>query len=663
MDLWPHQKAALVATYDLIKQGQKRICITAPTGAGKTACAATVAMQAAKQGMQALFTAPKIVLVEQTLDAFAERTGLPKDQFGVLQASNSRNLDAPYIVGTPQTIHHRGLPQNVRVVIVDECHKRFDTLHKAIKAAQNPPTLIGLTATPYAPSMALDYDALVLCSTTDELVEKGVLCPAKLYAAEAIDTSGLNYNHATGDYGSASDIEDRTNDAVLDGMIERWREVMDRHFGGPDKTLAFSRSIQQGEKLVNRFRAEGYDFRQVHSGDDPVERHRNIEDYRSGRCLGLVSVDVLAEGFDVRDTRCVLFARPTKSLTRLVQAIGRGQRSCEGKDHCVVIDMSTSLRHRFGDLTAHWSVGPQGFAKPRKPSPGGIEKTKVCPNCNAIVPALSMKCPSCGYVWPEKEMKVFRGQLVALERANVAGMTLEELGEAARDRIVANRALAWGSCCTAAEALIANGTFKGDRSVYQRACDIWRDFDRYGALDKVAAKPSRWHIKKIGKTRPKGDLAAIAVELGRKGFKAYLARYKDAPAIERTLDALRVKYPQLHWQWNADRTDFVVKWLSGAASEKTKRIRAAHFQIDPEQADAICLPYEMGEVGMPVDSNRACETEDYIRRGYSVRKTTTISNPMDLREIELPYGCEARERIRQQRIEGYRQRAESRRRT
>ena len=61
----------------------------------------------------------------------------------------------------------------------------------------------------------------------------------------------------------------------------------------------------------------------------------------------LVSVDLFSEGFDCPDVEFIQLARPTLSLAKYMQMVGRGLRVAEGKDYCVILD-NVGLYKRFG---------------------------------------------------------------------------------------------------------------------------------------------------------------------------------------------------------------------------------------------------------------------------------------------------------------------------
>ena len=61
----------------------------------------------------------------------------------------------------------------------------------------------------------------------------------------------------------------------------------------------------------------------------------------------LVSVDLFSEGFDCPDVEFIQMARPTLSLAKYLQMVGRGLRVHEGKECCTIID-NVGLYRRFG---------------------------------------------------------------------------------------------------------------------------------------------------------------------------------------------------------------------------------------------------------------------------------------------------------------------------
>jgi hypothetical protein len=69
-----------------------------------------------------------------------------------------------------------------------------------------------------------------------------------------------------------------------------------------------------------------------------VERQRILSDWRFGHIQLITNDSVLTEGFNFPELSCLVFARPTASLVRYVQQLGRGTRTAPGKLDCLVLE-------------------------------------------------------------------------------------------------------------------------------------------------------------------------------------------------------------------------------------------------------------------------------------------------------------------------------------
>ena len=68
----------------------------------------------------------------------------------------------------------------------------------------------------------------------------------------------------------------------------------------------------------------------------------------------LVNVDIFSEGFDCPDVEFVQLARPTLSLVKYLQMVGRGLRVAKGKKNCLIID-NVGLYRVFGLPSQVWN--------------------------------------------------------------------------------------------------------------------------------------------------------------------------------------------------------------------------------------------------------------------------------------------------------------------
>ena len=76
------------------------------------------------------------------------------------------------------------------------------------------------------------------------------------------------------------------------------------------------------------------------SSKTPLEERKEIIERFKGTndIQVLVNVDLFGEGFDCPDVEFIQLARPTLSLAKYLQQVGRGMRVFEGKKYCLPYD-------------------------------------------------------------------------------------------------------------------------------------------------------------------------------------------------------------------------------------------------------------------------------------------------------------------------------------
>lgn len=106
----------------------------------------------------------------------------------------------------------------------------------------------------------------------------------------------------------------------------------------PKQTVVFCTSVRHSEELSELFREHGIEARSVSGKTQPQERKRILEKYEKGEIPILCACDLLNEGWDSPHTQVLFMSRPTMSKTIYMRQLGRGMRTCEGKDFLMVFD-------------------------------------------------------------------------------------------------------------------------------------------------------------------------------------------------------------------------------------------------------------------------------------------------------------------------------------
>jgi DNA repair protein RadD len=323
------------------------------------------------------------------------------------------NWGRPVQIASVQTLNKRGIP-DTDLVIIDEAHRWYDLYETWMKGphwADVP--FIGLTATPWTRGLGRYYDTLIVGSTTRELIKDGYLSKFRVFAPASPDLTGVRTvagDYHEGDLSAAMDKE-----ALVADVVDTW---MVR--GQLRPTLCFAVDCAHAKHLQKKFQARGINAGYIDAHTKISERLDIDKRFHSGEIKVVCNVGCLTTGIDW-DVGCIILARPTKSETLFVQMIGRGLRTAEGKDDCLILDHSDN-HTRLGFVTDihHEELDdgkPKSKAKPKQQE----ALPKKCPSCDFLKPAKERTCPACGFTPEPKCTVVHRdGELVELSDRRTA---------------------------------------------------------------------------------------------------------------------------------------------------------------------------------------------------------------------------------------------------
>lgn len=416
-----YQVDAEQQTRSALARGSKRVVMYLPTGGGKTLTATSIIQKAVAKGRKVVFLANRKQLVAQT-SAVLARYGI---DHGILQAENTCRTYERVLVASIDTVHVRGLPDDVGLLIIDECHGVAGSeKYRQLLTKYNNVPVVGLTATPFSSGMAKHYDALsgplfgdlVVGATIKELIDQGHLIDCDIYAPSEPDLKSvrsskgidgvLDYNQS--DLEKVADLPDLIGD-----ILTHWRKL-----ANGKQTVVFASSIAHSKHICETFKADGIKAEHIDYFDDDDTRAAILDRFARGETKVLSNVALLSEGWDCPSTEVMILARPTRSLIRFIQMVGRVLRPAPGKERALLLDHSGStarLGHPCDDLPLVLDDG-----KPKKAGQGP-ERTeplpKPCQKCHFIKPAKVHTCPQCGFA-PERQSDVVvgAGDLVKQER-------------------------------------------------------------------------------------------------------------------------------------------------------------------------------------------------------------------------------------------------------
>lgn len=371
-----------------------RMVAMAPTGAGKTRVAAKIIEGCTSRGMRVCFVVPRISLVGQTVRALND-LGLEDI---TLQWGDSETCDRALITVASVDTMIRRVKRDYDLVIIDECHYKRKQI---LEWMENHPKerYLGLTATPYASWMGNYYTGLAKSKGMRWLIDNKRLAEYEVFAPSVPDMSRAKTRKGTmgNDYVEA-DIEAIMGDyKVVGNVVENWLE-----HGESRLTMTLAVNVNHANHLMLEFEKAGVPCETITAKTKVEERERIFQRMRDGITKNVLSVDTLTAGFDMPEVTCLINARPTKSLMRYVQGMGRALRYY--KDITTYIFDHSGSTLELGmpeDITIDELFSEEegkSCDSEQEEKEKTIKKPKLCPSCNFLKAAGVYKCPKCGFI-------------------------------------------------------------------------------------------------------------------------------------------------------------------------------------------------------------------------------------------------------------------------
>ena len=355
-----------IDSFPSIINQHRRFIVKAPTGAGKTVLASEIVERFYKE-KKIVVLCHRLVLLEQLEQALGEKhtvrklavsdTGPAFENYDILLSTNMRAKEV--------------LADAVRkadLIIVDEAHrvspngtgyKRIiDDFNEHGKAEAQ---FIGLTASPerrtgdQRDQLNLAFDAIIDCANIEDLIKEGVLVQPvyRPHFVHDLNLDGIDIS--SGDFPVAQLAPAIIKSSMIDYAIRSYNEERLK-FSTKPVSAWFCADVSVAEATLQAIRHLGIEAAIVTAKTPIKERMKLLARHESGEIEAMVSVGVLAEGWDNPHCNIIVHLRPTLSKVLWGQSVGRGLRSAPGKEKCIVIDVSSNWS-TFGPVEKlEWSL-------------------------------------------------------------------------------------------------------------------------------------------------------------------------------------------------------------------------------------------------------------------------------------------------------------------
>ena len=356
----------IIDDFPTILKQHHRFILKAPTGAGKTVLASEI-IERFYKGKKIVVLCHRLVLLEQLEQALGLKHNVRKitvsdkgpafDSYDILLSTNMRAKEV-----LADAIEKADL------IIIDEAHRVspngrgykqiLDTFtEKGKKSAQ----IMGLTASPerrtgdQRDQLNLAFDAIIDCANIEDLITDGVLVQPvyRPHFVHDLDLGVLDIS--SGDFPVASLAPAIIKSSMIDYALWSYNEERLNLSARPISAW-FCADVSVAETTLERIQEHGIKAAIVTAKTPIKQRMKLLADHENGDIEAIVSVGVLAEGWDNPACNIIVHLRPTLSKVLWGQSVGRGLRSSPGKDKCIIIDVSSNWS-TFGPVEKlEWSL-------------------------------------------------------------------------------------------------------------------------------------------------------------------------------------------------------------------------------------------------------------------------------------------------------------------
>ena len=280
-------------------------------------------------------------------------------KFHSYSASNTSSLLSSVKAMSIQWLirHYDEIEEEPGMIVIDEAHHALAKTYKEMWKRFPKAKFLGLTATPCrlnGKGFTDLFDVLVQSWGVPEFISKGRLAT---YDFVSIKSDGVTQRliDSLQKRGADGDYQNKEMDMLLNKKpsIERLYRSLEE-FGKDRKGIVYAINISHAQKITKQYQKHGVKAIAIDSKTPATERQEDIEAFKKGNIQVLVNVDIFSEGFDCPDVEFVQLARPTLSLAKYLQMVGRGLRVAKGKKNCVIID-NVGLYRVFGLPSQVWN--------------------------------------------------------------------------------------------------------------------------------------------------------------------------------------------------------------------------------------------------------------------------------------------------------------------
>lgn len=319
-----------------------------PTGTGKTRLFSSIISDIKAWSTLHSFDCRILIIAHriELIDQISENLQRYRIPHGIIAGGRERDLRQYVQVASIQTItHHANVDAigelDIRFIIIDEAHHSVANSYRKLWKMFEGAKKLGVTATPWrmnGSGFYPLYDRLITSKPIKEFISEGWLSPYNFYSVksqslEVQKISNINEFDIEGDYKVSALEKEMDTMQIRARLLESYL-----HLANGKKGIIYSISRKHSEHICEEYKQAGVKVVTIDANTPRDERRLYVQRFKNGLIDIIVNVDIFSEGFDCPDIEFIQLARPTRSLVKYLQQVGRGLRPTEGKTTCIILD-------------------------------------------------------------------------------------------------------------------------------------------------------------------------------------------------------------------------------------------------------------------------------------------------------------------------------------
>ena len=503
--LRPFQHNLKADVKDEWMRGAENVMMVLQTGGGKSVVMSDFVYDGVHEGKTQAVLAHRNELVNQMSCHIAKR-GIPHRIIGsdttisqvvrshkALFGQSFLNPSAPTaVVGVDTMIARQGSlgswANQVDRWFGDEWHHclKDNKWGKCVSLFSNAKQNLGVTATPQrADGQGLGrhsdglMDSMVIGPSMRFLIDEGYLSDYEIVCPPSDLQTHEEEIGKSGDWSSRTLKKAAEKSHIVGDVVGNYVK-----YAYGRKAICFATDVETAGKIAEDFKMLGIPAAALSAKTNPLVREKYLDKFRSGELLVLVNVDLFDEGFDVPDCEVCIMARPTASLGKYRQMVGRVLRFVEGKTALIIDHVSNVIRHGLPERYIDWTLDRREKRAKSAPDPDDIKFT-VCEGCTKPYEPFLTSCPHCGFIPPLPEPRVrniemVKGDLILLDKEKLAKLRESTQLEAPAD--LGRRVTAAAGVVPGKAAVNRQLEKIEAQKLLEEVIDQWAGFERHKGL-------------------------------------------------------------------------------------------------------------------------------------------------------------------------------------